>query len=239
MNEILFPVVILAGGLATRLHPMTHTLPKSLIEINDEPFIAHQLRLLKKNGIQRVVLCVGYLGEKIIDFVGNGNSFGLQVAYSLDGPHLLGTAGSIQNAMPLLPDSFFVLYGDSYLSCPYLEIQKTFLVSQKKALMAVFHNKGEGDQSNVEFHAGSILAHDKKQQTARMHHIDYGLGVFNKSVFASVLQNTPSDLTNLYQELIQQQQLAAFEVKERFYEVGSFAGINEFKHYLLNQNAGF
>src|SRR5215475_16199750 len=113
----MLPVAILAGGLATRLRPITERIPKALIEINGEPFIAHQLRLLRSRGIRRVVLCLCYLGEMVRDFVGGGQAFDLAVEYSFDGPVLLGTAGAIHRAIPLLGGAFFVLYGDSWLPC--------------------------------------------------------------------------------------------------------------------------
>lgn len=233
MKTNLFPVVILAGGLATRLRPLTQTIPKSLVEVHGEPFIAHQLRLLQKNGIRQVVVCIGYLGEQIVDFVGNGTQFGLDVSYSFDGPTLLGTAGAIKQALTLLDNDFFVLYGDSYLSCDYTSVQSAFINSQKYALMTVFRNVGQWDKSNVEFSRGEILMYDKKNQTEQMHYIDYGLGVFKKKTFEIVLDKNPYDLAELYQELLTQKQLGAFEIKHRFYEVGSFSGIKEFEEFLL------
>jgi N-acetyl-alpha-D-muramate 1-phosphate uridylyltransferase len=235
-HHTLFPVVILAGGLATRLRPLTHTQPKALIEVNGEPFIAHQLRLLYQHGIRDVVVCLGYLGEQIIDAVGDGQQFGVTVSYSQDGPVLLGTAGAIKNAFPLLGEHFFVLYGDSYLPCHYAAAQQAFLQSQKTALMTVFFNQGQWDTSNVEFNHGTIYAYDKHNRTERMHYIDYGLGVFNKAAFAHLPTDKPSDLACLYQELLTQQQLAALEVKERFYEVGSFSGIEELRCFLAEQD---
>ncbi|OGT38017.1 MAG: nucleotidyl transferase [Gammaproteobacteria bacterium RIFCSPHIGHO2_12_FULL_37_14] len=233
MSIVPFSVVILAGGLATRLRPITHTMPKSLVDVNGEPFVAHQLRLLQKSGIKKVVMCVGYLGEQVVDYVEDGHRFGLSVSYSFDGPTLLGTAGSIRHAADLLDESFFVLYGDSYLPCNYAAVQSSFLVSAKKALMTVFHNHGQWDKSNIEFSDGRILAYDKRRQTAQMHYIDYGLGVFNKSVFtSSMTDGNVADLAEVYQELLSRNQLAAFEVKERFYEVGSFVGVEELAGYL-------
>src|SRR4051794_31517259 len=102
----MLPIAILAGGLATRLRPITETIPKALIEIAGEPFLAHQLRLLRRNGFERVVLCIGYLADQIRDFAGDGSAFGLRIDYSVDGPRLLGTAGAIRRALPLLGDSF-------------------------------------------------------------------------------------------------------------------------------------
>lgn len=237
MKDFLFPVVILAGGLATRLRPMTETIPKSLVTIQDEPFIYHQLRLLQKNGIREVVLCVGYLGEMIEAEVGRGEKFNMHIEYVYDGATLLGTAGAIKRALPLLRDEFFILYGDSYLTCDYLSIQKAFLKSGKLALMTVFHNQGQWDKSNIEFESGKILAYDKTMLNDNMHYIDYGLGVMKKSAFEQLPQ--ASDLALLYQHLLKKDELAAFLITERFYEVGSFAGIKELEYHLAHLKRTF
>ncbi|MDX1901558.1 MAG: sugar phosphate nucleotidyltransferase [Gammaproteobacteria bacterium] len=232
MKSNLFPVVILAGGLATRLRPVTEKIPKSLLSVKGQPFIFHQLKLLQQQGVRKVVLCVGFLAEKIQQYVGDGKAFGLSVEYSYDGDMLLGTAGAIQNALPLLDDHFFVLYGDSYLTCPYAAVQESFIQQQKMALMTVFRNDGQWDKSNVVFRNHEILNYSKAQQTIDMHHIDYGLGVFNQRVFSTV-SHYPYDLATVYQHCLEQHQLAAFEVTERFYEVGSFSGIEELEAYLV------
>ena len=227
----MLPVAILAGGQATRLRPLTANIPKSLVPINGEPFISHQLRLLRQRGVEHVVLCVGNRGKMIRDFISDSDVFGLLVDYSWDGSTLLGTAGAIQKALPMLGESFFVIYGDSYLPCDYGAAQDVFLESEKQALMTVFHNEGQWDTSNVELHEGNILAYDKRRRTPRMHHIDYGLGVCHRSVFAA-LPEIPCDLATVYQDLLARNELAAFEVKERFYEVGSFAGIRSLSELL-------
>lgn len=223
---------ILAGGLATRLRPLTETIPKALLEVAGEPFLAHQFRLLVRNGIRHAVLCTGYLGEKIRDFAGDGSRFGLRLDYSSDGPRLLGTAGAIRQALPLLNGSFFVVYGDSYLPCDWQQTGRAFLSSGKLALMTVFRNEGLWDTSNVEFDGGAILAYDKQQLTSRMRHIDYGLGAFHRSAFDIVPQDTPFDLAVLYRHLLQKQQLIGFEVHQRFYEIGSFSGLDDLAGFL-------
>ena len=96
MDRVKLPVAILAGGVATRLEPLTRTVPKALVEVHNEPFIAHQLRLLQAGGIERVIVCAGYLGEMIQGFVRDGARFGLQAEYAFDGSRLLGTAGAIK-----------------------------------------------------------------------------------------------------------------------------------------------
>ena len=225
-------VAILAGGMATRLLPATQTVPKSLLEVNGEPFVVHQLRLLRGKGIRRVVLCVGHLGELVQHAVGDGAAFGVQVDYSFDGPVLLGTAGAIKNALPKLGDSFFVMYGDSYLPCDYAAIARSFESAEALGMMTVFRNEGKWDTSNVEFEAGKILAYSKAERTPSMRYIDYGLGVFRAQAFDQSPERKPYDLAELYADLLQRKQLAAYEVRERFYEIGSPAGLRETSEFL-------
>src|SRR5262249_51995133 len=152
-------------------------------EVAGEPFIAHQLRLLEKSGIRRIVLCVGFLGEMIRGFVGDGSPFGVRVEYSQDWPDLRGTAGAVAKALPLLGERFFVLYGDSYLPCDYRAVESAFLQSGRPGLMTVYANQGRWDTSNVEFVDGRITAYDKNRRSPNMRYIDYGLGVFDRLVF--------------------------------------------------------
>lgn len=228
----LFPIVILAGGLATRLGSFSEFTPKSLMLIDSEPFIAHQLRLLKNQGFQKVILCIGYLGELIRTYVQDGKQFGLTVSYSEDGEKLLGTAGAIQKALPLLDENFFVLYGDSYLNVDYKLIQKAFERKNKPALMTVFKNNNKKDRSNLEFINDKIIKYDKQQKTNNMHYIDFGLSLFTKNVFFGKQFN---DLSELYQELIVENQLAGYEVFQNFYEIGSLCGLTDFKDFILGK----
>jgi histidinol-phosphate phosphatase family protein len=231
----MFPVAILAGGLATRLRPLTETIPKALIDINGEPFLAHQLRLLRHGGIRRVVLCAGYLGEEIRRFAGDGARFGLEVEYSFDGPKPLGTAGALRRALPLLGDAFFVLYGDSYLPCDYGGVERAFRQAGKPGLMTVFANEGRWDASNIEFREGGIVCYDKARRTPQMRHIDYGLGALRGTVFESLAEDQVYDLARVYQDLLRRDELAGYEMRERFFEIGSRAGIQELEAYLARR----
>lgn len=226
---------VLAGGLATRLRPLTETIPKSLIDVAGEPFLAHQLRLMTQNGIRRAVLCTGYLGEMIRDFAGDGARFGLELDYSADGPKLLGTAGAIRKALPKLGERFFVVYGDSFLPCDWQQAAEVFAAGDRLGLMTVHRNEGRWDSSNVEFAEGRILVYDKKSKSPAMQHIDYGLGAFRRAAFEDIPPETFYDLATLYQELLRRGQLAAVEVAERFYEVGSLEGIEELSELLRSQ----
>lgn len=231
-----FPVALLAGGMATRLRPITEKIPKLLVEVGGEPFFSHQLRLLKKNGLTQIVLCVGYLGEMIVEKYGDGAKFGVKIEYAFDGPKLLGTGGALIAALPKLGGAFYVLYGDSYLPIDYRGVGDFFLRSGKLGLMTVFENRERYDASNVQFADGEIKIYDKKNKTPAMHHIDYGLGVFRAAAFDGFPRSAVVDLATVQSSLVARHQLAGYEVKERFYEIGSPAGLNELDA-LLRKNA--
>ncbi|MGA2179808.1 MAG: nucleotidyltransferase family protein [Verrucomicrobiota bacterium] len=232
------PVAILAGGLATRLRPITEKIPKSLVTVAGKPFLAHQLDLLQSRGLRRAVLCVGYLGEMIQRDFGDGSAFGLRLDYSFDGPKPLGTGGAIKRALPLLGDEFFVLYGDSYLPVEYRPIAEFFRHSGKLGCMTVYRNEGRYDTSNVVFRDGEIAVYDKKNRPPEMRHIDYGLSLFKAAVFNSYSADQPFDLAEVMSKLVRQKQLAGFEVRERFYEMGSPAGLSELETLLKIGKAG-
>jgi NDP-sugar pyrophosphorylase family protein len=228
----MMPVAILAGGLATRLRPITEKIPKALIEVAGKPFIFHQLQYLHKEGIRKVVLCLGYLCEMIEKEVGDGSIFDLDITYSYDGDFLLGTGGAIKKALPLLDENFYVLYGDSFLPIHYRPVEETFLKSKKPALMTVILNENKWDKSNVIFKDELIIEYNKKKPKPAMKFIDYGLGILSKSLFDSYEEKVAFDLADLYHLLSIQNRLAGFEANERFYEIGSHQGIKETELYL-------
>lgn len=228
---MMYSVAILAGGLATRLRPVTESIPKALVSVNDKPFIHYQLQYLKQQGITEVVLCLGYLGQMIENDIGDGSQFGLRVKYSYDGEKFLGTAGALKKALPLLDDNFFVLYGDCFLPIEYAPIQQVFQKKPTKALMCILKNENQWDQSNVISRANNLITYNKKQAIPEMCYIDYGLSIVNREIFSSLEENTFLDLADLFQQLSEHDQLLGLEVFERFYEVGSFKGIEETKYF--------
>ena len=232
MSALDFPVAILAGGLATRLRPLTEKVPKVLLPIAGKAFLAHQLELLRGQGIQRVVLCLGYLGEKVVEEFGDGSAYGVWLEYSFDGPKLLGTGGALRQALPKLGEKFFVLYGDSYLTVPFAPIAEAFIKSGKRGLMTVYRNEGLYDTSNVVFRDGRIVVYDKKARLPEMRHIDYGLSLFRSEVFEEWPADEPFDLAEVMGRLVAANDLAGFEVGERFYEIGSREGLEELEALL-------
>jgi NDP-sugar pyrophosphorylase family protein len=231
------PVAVLAGGLATRLRPITEHIPKVLVSVAGEPFIAHQLRLLRREGIKRVVLCVGYLGEMVRETVRGGEAFGLTVSYSFDGEKLLGTGGALVRAFPQLGDRFIVLYGDSYLDISLAPVLTAFRENRLPALMTVYRNEGRWDTSNVLFDGKRVVRYCKPSPTPDMQYIDYGLGVLTQTAFAGHLDSGAFDLADVYAELAAVGKLAGFEAKHRFYEIGTPAGLAETESYLAQQSS--
>lgn len=232
---MMLPVVVLAGGLATRLRPITEKVPKSLIAINNIPFVLHQLNLFMQNGINHVHFCLGHLG-KMVEKVVEESIFSktIKITYSYDGEKLLGTGGAIRKALSFLPDTFFITYGDSFLDIDYQNIESRFLksVHENYGLMTVFKNSNQFDTSNVIFENSRIILYSKKQLTDKMDYIDYGLGILRKSHFNNFPDETPFDLSDIYEKLAINGELIGYEAHERFYEIGSVKGIEDLSIYL-------
>ncbi len=219
------PLALLAGGLATRMRPLTGTIPKSLLEVAGKPFLDHQLALFARQDVRRVVVCAGFLGEMMQDFAGDGARWGLNIEWSFDGNQLLGTGGALMRALPLLGDEFIVTYGDSYLDEPFAPIVEDFRASGKPALMTVFRNEGRYDTSNIEFEGGCLKRYDKVNLTPAMNHIDYGLQVLNAQALDGWPNGQKFDLSAVYSSLVEQGRMAGYETALRFHEIGSREGL--------------
>lgn len=230
-------VVILAGGLSTRLRPMTEEIPKSLIEIQAKPFLEYQLEFLKKGGVEDIVLCIGYLGGQIEKYFGDGKRFGVNLRYSYEKEQLLGTAGALKNTEQLLEDQFFVMYGDSYLFLDFASIMPYFNNFDKLGLMVVYKNYDRYDRSNVVIEGNLVKQYSKKDKTEGMIYIDYGASVLRKKALKLVPQNQVYSLEELFSQLIEREELLAYEINKRFYQIGSPEGLEEFKRYLSQGEA--
>lgn len=228
----MLPVAILAGGLASRLGGITKNTPKSMVPINGKPFIDWQLRLLAKHKITEVVLCVSHLSEQIIDFVGDGSHWEINVKYSEDGSLQLGTGGALLKALPLLGENFGVIYGDSFLLTDYKNINDTFVNLNTRCLMTVFKNSGLYEKSNIHYFDKKIINYDKNTLNINMQYIDYGLLYFNKSAFLEKDIGTSFDISSLLSYWISQGNVEGLEVYNRFYEIGSLVGMKELSEFL-------
>lgn len=221
------PVAIVAGGLATRMRPLTERIPKILIDIAGRSFAERQIELLRHAGLDRIVFCLGYLGEQVEAALGDGSRWQMKFTYVFDGDRLVGTGGAVRGALPQLGRAFFVMYGDSYLECDFADIERSFVASGKTGLMTVYRNDNRWDKSNVRYEQGRIIRYDKNSSDPDMRHIDYGLGVLTPEAFAP--GDGFLDLAVVYQQLIARDALAGYEVQQRFYEIGSHEGLEELR----------
>ncbi|HAS04777.1 MAG TPA: nucleotidyl transferase [Dehalococcoidia bacterium] len=221
-------IVVLAGGLATRLGSLTQNQPKSMLNIHGKPFLQYQLELFKKNGITRVLLCLGHLGEQIESYFGDGSHLGIDIFYSYENKPL-GTAGALKNAERFLDDKFFTIYGDSYVSLHFSDVWRYFLSNNKPALMTVYKNNNLYNASNTIIKDSLVLKYNKRKKTADMAYIEYGVNIFCKEILSEIPPDSFFELGDVFTSLIADKQLLAYEVKERFFEIGSLKGIEDFK----------
>lgn len=226
-------MVIICGGLGTRLGHLTKYTPKSMIQIEGKPFLEYQIENLKKQSVTDIVLCVGYLSEKIEEYFGNGQRFGVNIKYSFEKEKLLGQIGAVKNAEPLLEDIFFIMYGDSYLSVDLHKVQNFFMQYDKPALMVVYKNQDKYDRSNIIIQDNMVTGYGEKQRTKDMIYIDYGTSILRKKVLDYVPKETFYSTEEFFSDLIKKQELMAFESKERFYHIGNPEALEEFRNYIM------
>lgn len=229
-------IVILSGGLATRLNSLKLDVPKSMIEIKGKPFLLHQIELLKKNKLFNIVLCVGHLGDQIINYFGDGSRFGVNIQYSWEEDTLLGTGGAIKKASPLLDDNFLIIYGDSYLDFNYNRYIKYFYGAGILSLMTVYLNNDTIDKSNVTYKNGQVINYDKRGKQRLNYYIDYGATILSKKLLNMIPKNEFYDLSDLFTELSNKKLLFGYEISNRFYEIGSVKGIRDFEDYVKDEN---
>jgi NDP-sugar pyrophosphorylase family protein len=222
--------VILAGGLGTRMRPLTEACPKTLLPVRGRPFAYHQLHWLAAQGVTEVVYSIGHQGELIRRYWDQERWPVSGIRYVDEGRELRGTAGALRLAREqgVLDERFFVIYGDSFLPVQLGPIWRAFQDCAQPALMTVLRNEGRWDRSNVIYEPGRVVLYDKAAAPG-MQYIDYGLSCFRREVFD---QSTHSDLAMLFHDLSLQGALAGFRVYERFYEIGSPVGLRDFEQYL-------
>lgn len=228
-------IVVLCGGLATRLGNLSKTIPKSMMKINEKPFLEHQIENLKKNEIYDIVLCVGHLSEKIKNYFGDGKKFDVNIKYSHDGDKLLGPMGAVKNAESLLEDNFFIMYGDSYLSLDFKKVHSFFIKESKLGLMVVYKNYDKFDKSNLIVKNNMIRAYGDNNRTKEMIYIDYGTSILRKKSLEIIPKDSYFSIGQFFIKLIERNELLAFEADKRFYHIGNPESLEELRNYIKNR----
>jgi N-acetyl-alpha-D-muramate 1-phosphate uridylyltransferase len=227
-------IAILAGGLATRIGELAKNQPKSLIEIQGKPFIEYQIEQIKKQGITDILVCTGHLGEQLQRYLGKGTRYGLNIKYSHEDKPL-GTAGALKKAAKMLDNEFLAMYGDSYLFLDFAAIFSYFLARNRLALMTVYKNHDHHDKSNTSISGDLVTVYSKNGKSGNMVYIDYGAQMFRKPALDLIPADRYFPLEDLFPMLISLKQLLAYEARDRFYEIGSMQGIQDFREYIRGQ----
>lgn len=225
----MLPVLILAGGRGTRLGELTDDRPKCMVHVNGEPFISHQLNLLRSQGVTDVVISTGYRGDQVADYVGDGSGWGINARCVRDGPEPLGTGGAVRKAAQSMPDAFFVMYGDSYLPLSLETVLGQFEFWGRE-IMTATQNDTTGHARNVAIENGLVTAYGEGD------YIDYGLSILSKHSFHGVAEGS-FPLSKVFERCIAARSLLAIKTGERFYEIGSRRGLAETIVYLQERSS--
>ena len=228
-------MVILAGGLGTRLGALTADIPKVMVPVFGRPFLAYQLELLRGQGVQRVVLCIGHYGEQVRDYFGDGSAFGVRISYSDEGETLLGTGGALKLAAPLLEDEFFLMWGDSYLLLDYRDVWQHHRAGGYPATMVVYRNHNLDERSNVILADGRVACYDKWHPRPEMTCVDNGLSVLSRSLLERVPAGQVFAIEEIYRQLAEEGNMGAYETPQRFYEIGSVSGLRLFSELVAEK----
>jgi NDP-sugar pyrophosphorylase family protein len=227
-------MVILAGGLGTRLRSLTYKIPKVMVLVGGRPFLEYVLGLLRQNGLGKIVLCVGYLGNQIREYFKDGTDFGVNISYSFErGKELLGTGGALKNAAHLLENEFMVLYGDTLLDIDYQDLIHCFHRYGKSGTIVTFTNEIKIVRNNVEIDGKNQVISYNKQQECKANCVDAGVLVFKKDIVNLMPDGQKFSLEeSVYPQLIAQKQFMAYPTSQRFYDIGTFERLQKFTKYL-------
>ena len=232
-------VVVFMGGLGTRLGVAYRDAPKSMVDVHGKPFFHYPLQVLKRQGFRRFVFCVGFKADPIQKYFEDGKKYQIQIRYVHDGEQPVGTGGALKRALPLLDENVMAIYGDSYIDFEYTKLIDQYDHLKRSddiaAVMSVMKNKGRWGKSNASLKANGRLRYDKGHPSADMEYIDFGATVLNKQAVANRLQDGYCDLADTYKELGDQDRLGGFEVKERFYDIGTPESLQEFRNFITGE----
>lgn len=226
--------VILAGGLGTRLRPLTYDIPKPMVPLGDRPFLERQIALLKARGIDEVLLLIGYLGEMIEDHFGDGSKFGMPISYVKEAAPM-GTGGALMGAWESLRDDFLILYGDSWLDIDYLKLRRTLLEGPFSAVLVAYDNKEHTDVKNnlALGEDGRVILYQKDGVDPRLSHVEAGVTALRKSALEAMPRDQAFGLEGtLFPGLIKDGRLGSLSTQTRFYDIGTPSRLAELRRLL-------
>lgn len=224
-------VVILAGGLGTRLRPLTDEIPKPMVTIKDKPFLCYLLEYLKELKFTNILILAGWRAEKIIDYFSDGKNFGLTIKYSVEETPL-GTGGGLKKAEELIETEFLMINGDTYLPVDYSALVQEFFRRKKKSLVTVFENRMNIPlKNNVTVDENlNIIRYDKRSDDPELNYIESGVSVFSKEILKYIKKGEVVSLEEeIYPILIKEGEMTGFVIYQRPYDIGTPEGLEEFE----------
>ncbi|WP_109527783.1 sugar phosphate nucleotidyltransferase [Nocardia aurea] len=219
-------VVVIAGGMGSRLQPVTADLPKILVPVAGRPFLEYVLKLLLGQGIKRIHFCLGYCARQILDYLNRYETNGFEFTSTVESTPL-GTGGALRMALPWLEKEFVVLLGDTYTPIDFSELVSRFRTSGRSGAMVVLRDHSWLVPSNVRIAKGLVVEYSKLCAEGRFDYVDYGIAILGRETLLRLRSDIVCDLKILFDSLIAEDELAALDVSQRFYEIGSPAGLAE------------
>jgi len=231
--------VILAGGLGTRLKPITDKIPKPMILMNGKPFLEYLLEMLKDNGIQEVVLLLGYFSEKVQEYFGDGSKFGLRIKYSI-GDVSFETGKRIKLAEELIEDNFLLMYCDNYWPLNLNKLIEYHNNHNVQATITVYTNKDNFSKNNMKVdEQGYVVLYDKSRQEKNLLGVEIGFYILCKNIFTMMTETNFSFEKEIIPKLIEQKQLAGYLTDHRYYSVGSLERLPVTEDFLKQKKVIF
>ena len=224
--------VILAGGLGTRLRPLTDHCAKPMVEINERPFLDYLLELAREQGVTHVLLLLGYRADSVIDYYRANPPEGLELDFQVS-PVEDETGRRLKRAAAHLDDTFLLLYCDNY--CP-LDVGQAW--AQREALgtplqITVYANRDGRSRNNVSVaDDGRIVAYDKSRSMPGLAGNDIGFALVDRAIITDLPDDNISFETHAYPRAIERGALSAFVTEHRYYSIGSLDRLDETARFL-------
>lgn len=236
--HIIRQAIILAGGQGKRLRPMTTQTPKPMIPFWGKPFLEHLIELLKANGIEEVILLVGYLHEQIEEYFGNGERFGISIKYSYS-PVESDTGTRLRNAYPFMDQTFLLCYGDNYWPLRSDELAEYYKFMGGKALVTVYHNRDQSTKNNIQVEEGLVKTYDRTRKKKHLNGVDIGFFILNKHALDPLPVGNFSFEEVIVSRLIAQNELAGFVTEHKYYGLSNPERIPAIQEYFRPKKTVF
>ena len=227
--------VIFAGGTGQRLRPFTETAPKPMYPINGKPFIEYLIRQVRGWGIRDIVILLGYLPEKIMDYLGDGSLYGVNISYVIT-PVDYETQFRLLAAKNILNEEFLMMYCDNICPVNFNKLVHEFEENHALIQLSAYANKDHYTKSNLKMKEnGQVVVYDKKRVIDGLQGVDVGYAIISKKVLNEMSSENQNFEMVVYPKLAGAGRLFATVTEHRYYSIGSFNRIQLTEKFLSGQ----